>query len=78
MIKQSFLIVRLGEWWFCTFNSLYYTHLFERSLDNKGFIAGADSGREILNVHVTLTLLVVHAAEWNKIDLGQHNMDFSE
>ena len=48
---------------------LSITHLFERSLDNKGFIGGADSGKE--------NLLVGHA-EWNKIDLGQHNMDFSE
>ena len=70
MIKQPLLVVRFGEWRFCTFNSLYYRCLFERSLDNKEFIGGADSGGEIL--------LVGHAAEWNKMDLGQHNMDFSE
>ena len=70
MIKQSLLVVCLGEWRLCTLNSLYYRFLFERSLDNKEFIGGADSGGDIL--------LVGYAAEWNKMDLGQHNMDFSE
>ena len=41
----------------CTFNSLYYRYLFERSLENKELFGDTDSGGEILSA--------AHAVECN-------------